>query len=90
VPSLKTEARPFGAAGAAAWAFCLGMALAGCAGSGLTQSTYIFDVPQTPSSRAEAECKVMYDQAMVAARGYSAAVQAKQLYWDCLQAKAAQ
>ena len=85
--SLKTEARPIGAAPRV---ICLGLALAGCAGSGLTQSTYVFDVPQTPSSPAEAECKVTYDQAMIAARGYTAAVQAKQLYWDCLQAKAAQ
>jgi hypothetical protein len=29
----------------------------------------------------------MYDQAMVAARGYSAAQAAKQLYWDCVQAR---
>jgi hypothetical protein len=36
---------------------------------------------------AQAECKVMYDQAMVAARGYSAAQAAKQLYWDCVQAR---
>jgi hypothetical protein len=63
------------------------MALAGCAGSGLTQSTYVFDVPRVPASRAEAECKVMYDQAFIAARGYTDAQAAKQLYWDCVQAR---
>lgn len=36
---------------------------------------------------AQKECKVMHDQAMVTARGYSAAQAANQLYWDCLAAR---
>jgi hypothetical protein len=31
----------------------------------------------------------MYDQAFIAARGYTDAQMAKQLYWDCLRAKGA-
>ena len=34
-----------------------------------------------------AQCKVMYDQAFIAARGYTDAQAAKQLYWDCLKAR---
>jgi hypothetical protein len=44
-------------------------------------------MPRVPASRAEAECKVMYDQAYIAARGYTDAQAAKQLYWDCVQAR---
>jgi hypothetical protein len=29
----------------------------------------------------------MYDQAMIAARGYTGARTAEQLYWDCVQAR---
>jgi hypothetical protein len=46
--------------------------------------------PEPPSithTRAEAECKVMFDQAWIAARGYQDGETAKRLYWDCLKAK---
>jgi hypothetical protein len=54
--------------------------LAGCA-------TGPPDPPRVANTRAEAECKVMYDQAFIAARGYADGQTAKQLYWDCLKAK---
>lgn len=43
--------------------------------------------PAVANTRAEAECKVMYDQAMISIRGYAAAQDAKTLYWDCVRAK---
>jgi hypothetical protein len=50
-------------------------------------TTPVANPPAIAGTRAEAECKVMYDQAFIAARGYSDAQTAKQLYWDCLKAK---
>jgi hypothetical protein len=59
----------------------LALSLAGC-------TMPVRDPPAFSSTPAEAQCKVMFDQALISARGYSDAQVAKQLYWDCLQAKA--
>lgn len=40
----------------------------------------------TLATPAQKQCRVMHDQAMVSARGYSAAQAANQLYWDCVTA----
>ena len=45
------------------------------------------DPPSITHTRAEAECKVMFDQAWIAARGYQDGETAKRLYWDCVRAK---
>lgn len=47
-------------------------------------------IPEPPAvgrTKAEAECRVMYGQAMIAARGYDDAQLAKTLFWDCVRAK---
>ena len=75
-PPRRAEPR---AARGASWAFC-GLILAGCA-SGPP------DVPASAAYAGHAQCKIMYDQAMVVAHGYSSGQAAKQLYWDCIKAR---
>lgn len=38
------------------------------------------------ASQADRRCKVMYDQALISARGYADAQIARQLFWDCVAA----
>jgi hypothetical protein len=44
-------------------------------------------VPASAAYAGHAQCKIMYDQAMVVAHGYSSGQAAKQLYWDCIKAR---
>jgi hypothetical protein len=53
----------------------------------LTSCSTVPEPPAVSATPAAAECKVAFDQAWIAARGYQDGETAKRLYWDCLRAK---